>query len=75
MKKSNNCITFSDGTPIKVSKSIVVGGSVLITSPLIYFLDQVIHMNNLAFVMVVFVFAGMAVANTIYRYFTGKDID
>lgn len=70
-----NITTFSDGTPVKVSKSIIVMGSVLITSPLIYFLDQVIHMNNLAFVMGIFAFAGISVANTLYRYFTGKDID
>ena len=70
-----NITTFSDGTPVKVSKSVIVLGSVLITSPLIYFLDQVIHMNSLAFVLAIFTFVGMAVANTLYRYFTGKDID
>lgn len=72
--KNKNIVTFSDGTPVKVSKSVIIGGSVLITSPLVYVLDQVINMN-LGFVMGVFTFVGMAVANTIYGYFTGKDID
>lgn len=73
---NKNIVRFSDGTPVKVSKSVIIGGSILITSPLIYLLDQVIHMNNnLAFVLAIFTFVGMAVANTLYRYFTGKDID
>lgn len=72
--KNKNITTFSDGTPVKVSKPIIIGGSVLITSPLVYLLDQVLHMN-LGFIMAIFVFVGMAVANAIYGYFTGKDID
>ena len=71
---NKNIVTFSDGTPVKVSKSVIIGGSILITSPLMYLLDQVAHLN-LALILVIFMFMGMAVANTAYRYFTGKDID